>query len=87
MEAGIEETEENNAFGIIILLCSQFPLQLNVNSLSFRFCFVCSLDSTATPSHSILSSERRVFNARNLPFVPPDLRFLLRFKLRIKIRR
>jgi hypothetical protein len=46
MEAGVEETEENNAFsadvflfafGIIILLCSLFPLQLNVNSFSFRF--------------------------------------------------
>jgi hypothetical protein len=41
-------------FGKIILLCSLFPLQLN--SFSFRFCFVCLLESTP-------SAKLRVFVA------------------------
>jgi hypothetical protein len=45
------------------------------------------LNSQSQLLRAILSLERRVFNKRNLPFVPPDLRFLLRFSLRIKIRR
>jgi hypothetical protein len=49
MEAGVEDTEENNAFlfafGMIILHCSLFPLRLNINSFSFRFHFVCLLNS------------------------------------------
>jgi hypothetical protein len=65
MEAGVEETEENNAFlfafGMIILHCSLFPLQLNVNSFSFRFHFVCLLSSKSFDlMRAILSSERRV---------------------------
>jgi hypothetical protein len=51
MKAGVEETEENNAFlfafGMIILLCFLFPLQLNVNF--FSFCFVCLLELTLSP--------------------------------------
>jgi hypothetical protein len=50
MKAVVEETKENNAFlfafGMIILLCSLFPLQLNVTSFPFRFCFVCLLELT-----------------------------------------
>jgi hypothetical protein len=51
MKAGVEETQENNAFlfdfGMIILLCSLFPLQLNVNSFPFRF--RCLLELTLSP--------------------------------------
>jgi hypothetical protein len=86
MEAGVKETEENNAiifaFGRIILHRSLFP-SMSILSL---FVFALFVYWLPVPSHSILSSERTVFNKRNLPFVLPDLHFSLRFKLRIKIR-
>jgi hypothetical protein len=71
-----------------------FPISTSTPCQFFPFLFslrlftrIDSQSQVIRLQGAILSSERRVFNKRNLPFVPPNLHFLLRFQLRIKIRR